>query len=241
MPALDQRNEIVRVLSNTLGIKSSYGVTGSTANGIPTTRSDIDLFIIIAKENINEITTRIYGLKTFQLPSNKVLSYFKEGKIEVIFLYGEINNIPINLEIYSLYAVKRLLDLEPSTLRRFRTRPTAEKAIFYDAIGNSISVVIDTKPFAEGFISSLPGYVKQTNLIYIGNHLDKLLSGRLYSDVHEIELEIKNCFNTLIKNALKNKAFSDNCLLNLFSNKEKFIESVKEQYRALAQKLVRTL
>lgn len=234
---LKKYDEIARKISATLGANSSFGVTGSTANGYPTISSDIDLFIIIPEKEIYNMTKRIYALRTFQLPSHKVLSEFALKRINVLFLYGEINAIPINLEIYSLNCVRQLLNLKQLIMKRFRTRPTANKVEFTNVIGARKWLKITNIQHAEGILSVLEGSIKMKGFTFVGNHLRKILSGRLYTDHYKITEFMTICFIKLLIESIKKNVFSEKCILNIFYKNKQFIEPVKEYYIALCRRL----
>ena len=235
----DARIRIVNKLINSLYIRSTIGVTGSIANGSPNKKSDIDLFIIINQKAVFSMMQEIYKLRKFQMPSHKVISSFERGKIDVIFLYGEINNIPINIEIYSLAVVKKLLDLKKLTITRFRTRPTSSSLTFGNVYGKSIKVNMKTKQFAEGFLSLLPGRIKKGDVVYVGNHLRKLLFGKIYQDDEDIKNLIYGCFLYFIYESIKNNNYSEEGLINLsiFDKTKKLSKESQKFYRKLNKEI----
>ncbi len=237
---LEKRVNVISHIIEALPPKITIGMTGSTANGDIHNSSDLDLFLIISPENLEKNIDCIYKLKTFQIPSVKVISGFKDGQIDVIFLYGEIEEIPINIEIYSLNFVKKLLNLENLEITRFRTRPTAQSLTFSNAYGESIRVEMKIKRFAEGNLSLLPGSIKKDNIIYIGNHLRKLLFGKIYKDENEIKNLIYNCFSYFVEESIKNNNFSDKCLINLsiFDLTKKLNKDAQNFYQKLCMDIL---
>lgn len=206
--------DIAMGIGNKLNKDVTFGVTGSTARGNLNKYSDLDLFIIVNKNNIQRLIEKVYRMHLFQIPSNKVISDFQKDKIDVIFLHGEEKGTLINAEIYSLNTVKNLLALNKITIRRFRTKPTGSSLTFGNAYGESISVNVQKWPFAEGFISSLPGSIED-KVVYVGNHLRKLLFGKIYLDHNKIKERINNCFTYFVTEAKQNNKFSKQCLANL--------------------------
>lgn len=232
---LERRDRIISKIMNVLGNDVTLGVAGSTANGIPKTKSDIDLFVIVNSGDIKKIIQRIYKLKTFQIPSSKVLSDFKQDKIDVLFLYGEIDKISINFEIYSIKVVKALLGLKKLIITRFRTRPTSKSLTFSNAYGNSIFVNIQTQLFAEGILTSLPGSIEHAGIVFVGNHLRKLLFGNIYRDRYNVKEMINNCFSHFIIEAKNNGKFSERCLVNLsfFDPNKRLSDNSQNYYQKL--------
>lgn len=219
-------NEIAEALSSVSPI--TLGYSGSLANSTVNESSDIDLMLMIHHSQIYRLMQHCQFRQFFQIfpAASAIYGNFHDHKIDVLRASGSLASVRINCEIYEVSHIRQILALTQREIKIVRKVNNPEflksRWISTDNLGQTQIFAGRYTKYYDCLLLTRACYKMSHQKFAIGPDLDRILSGILIVDHHQIKKSIQVCWRkvfSIIKNAQNSFQHPEvNSLSRLFYN-----------------------